>query len=84
MPLCVPGFSYTKLRARNREVADLRAILKLKPEEDVVDGLPNVCAQMHHFAVDAMQQRLQVVALAGILAVKQVQHLHWIVSSWKS
>ena len=35
---------------------------------------------MHKFAVNAVQQRLEVVALTGILAVEEIQELQQTIS----
>eukprot|EP00955_Chlamydomonas_euryale_P001557 17680-Chlamydomonas_euryale.AAC.1 len=46
--------------------------LKDKAVKHIVDGLPDERPVHHELAVDAVQDGLQVVALAGVLAVKQL------------
>lgn len=46
-----------------------------KSEEDVVDLFPDERSQPQKLAVDAMQNRLQEVALSGVFAIKKLQEL---------
>lgn len=45
------------------------------PKENIVDEAANVDAQGQHLAVDTVQDGFQQIALARVLAVKQVQQL---------
>lgn len=49
--------------------------LEDKPVEDVVDGLSDERPMYHEFPVDAMQNRLEVVAFSRILAVEELEEL---------
>ena len=61
--------------------ADLVLPLAQHPEllgdldEEVHDGLADEVPQRHEAAVDAVQQRLEVVALPGVLRVEQLQQV---------
>mmetsp|Transcript_36944 Transcript_36944/g.117572 ORF Transcript_36944/g.117572 Transcript_36944/m.117572 type:complete len:234 (-) Transcript_36944:494-1195(-) len=46
-------------------------------EERMLDALPDERAQRHELPIDAVQDRLQVVALTGVLRVKQLQELEY-------
>jgi len=46
-----------------------------KLEKDVVDGASDKGTQVEEFAVDPVKGRLQEIALARILTVKQLQQL---------
>ena len=48
----------------------------------MIDRLSNVCAEVDEFAVDSVQQGLEIVSLAGILAVKKLQQLFVGVRTW--
>lgn len=54
-------------------VVPLRLVHEL--EEDVVDRAPDERAQVEEFAVDAVQRRLEKVALARVLAVEELEQL---------
>lgn len=59
------------------QLADAVKVLRLvdEPQEDVVDLLADKGAQPEELAVDAMQHRLEEVALARILRVEELQQL---------
>lgn len=57
------------------ELADTVVALGLKdePVEHIIDSLSDERAVDHEFAIDAMEHRLEIFALAWILGVKEVQ-----------
>lgn len=52
-----------------------RDSISVAPIEYEVDILADASAEIEHFAVDAVEKGLEVVTLAGILAVKELQEL---------
>ena len=52
----------------------------VSPQEDVVDLLPDEGSQTQELPVDPMQDGLEEVPLPGVLAVKQLQELHKIIT----
>lgn len=46
-----------------------------KPEEDVVDLLPDEGSEAEELAVDAVQDCLQEVTLSGVFTIKKLQEL---------
>ncbi len=59
------------------QLGDAVELLELvdEAEEDVVDLLADEGAQAQELAVDAVQDGLEEVALAGILTVEQIQDI---------
>jgi len=49
---------------------------KYKAVEDVVDGIPNEGPVHHVLAVNAVKNSLQILALAHVLGIKQVNEFH--------
>ncbi len=42
---------------------------------DVIDSMANKCAEVQYLGILAVQQCLEIVTLARVLIVKQLEHL---------